>query len=307
MLLRTYAAGELEEHCVVFGDRAVLTEAARRLDLNVAFRVIDHPSDWQSGELNVIDAGLVRPQDISPGEINTRAGHAARQYVVDATQAACQSEVSALVTLPINKAATQASHPDFSGHTELLAQLCGVTDVVLMLATDQVAVSHVSAHVSLREAIARVTPARLRRVIDLTAQALSRFGSNPRIAVCGLNPHAGESGLFGNEEATVITPTIEAAIQSGVAVSGPYPADTVFRQAIELDRYDAVVCMYHDQGHAPMKLIAFDHAVNVTLGLPIIRTSVDHGTAFDIAWQGIASNRSLLAAIRYALKLLHRT
>ena len=195
------------------------------------------------------------------------------------------------------------SAPDFIGHTELIAQLCDVQNYSMMLVTDDVAVSHVSAHVPLTEAIRRVTKQRVRAVIELTHKTLSMDTENPRIAVCGLNPHAGENGLFGDEEKKFITPAIAETVVAGINVSGPYPADTIFHQAIHHNRYDAVVCMYHDQGHAPMKLFDFESAVNVTIGLPIVRTSVDHGTAFDIAWKGIAFTNSLDHALRYARKL----
>jgi len=219
---------------------------------------------------------------------------------------ALAGRVAGIVTLPMNKEATRMSRPDFQGHTEFIAGLCGARDFAMMLTVPELAVTHVSAHVSLREAIERVEPVRIRKVIDLTQEALSRFIERPRIAVCGLNPHAGENRLFGAEDEEIVRPTIERAAADGLDVSGPHPADTIFRQAIHLDRYDAVVCMYHDQGHAPMKLYGFERGVNVTIGLPIVRTSVDHGTAFDIAWQGKAFTDSLGHALDYAWKLAGR-
>ena len=191
----------------------------------------------------------------------------------------------------------------FVGHTEMIAAICDTHDFSMMLTTPEVAVTHVSTHVSLREAIDRVTPERVRAVIDLTNSTLARFIDAPRIAVCGLNPHAGEHGLFGTEDERIIKPVIDEAVADGLRVTGPHPADTVFFQAIHNDRHDAIVCMYHDQGHAPMKLVAFENGVNVTIGLPIVRTSVDHGTAFDIAWQGTAFTASLGHALDYAWKL----
>ena len=166
------------------------------------------------------------------------------------------------------------------------------------------AVTHVSTHCSLLDAIDRATTDRILDVIRLTARALERFLPAPRIAVCGLNPHAGEHGLFGREDIERVTPAIEFAAREGIDVSGPHPADTVFFQAVHRGRYDAIVAMYHDQGHAPMKLLAFDTGVNVTLGLPIVRTSVDHGTAFDIAWTGKAFTYSLDHAVAYARRLV---
>jgi 4-hydroxythreonine-4-phosphate dehydrogenase len=172
-----------------------------------------------------------------------------------------------------------------------------------MLVAGELAVTHVSTHVSLREAIERVTVERVGDVIALTDSTLRAFLERPRIAVCGLNPHAGEHGLFGDEDVRSIMPAIEAAQRAGIDASGPHPADTVFHQAVHRQRYDAIVCMYHDQGHTPMKLLAFESGVNVTIGLPIVRTSVDHGTAFDIAWQGVAFTQSLEHALAWARRL----
>ena len=304
ILLRSFSAGVLPDMSVVFGDHAILKTGVERLRLDVPIHCLADLDDTKEDQLNLWDCGCLKASHLTPGVLSEFAGDAAHRYVTLATQAALRGDVSAVVTLPMNKEATQRSHPTFTGHTELLAELCEVDDVVMMLATDEVAVSHVSTHVSLREAIERLTSKRLKRTIELTDDALSRFITSPRIGVCGLNPHAGESGMFGTEERDIIEPELRDLKSRGVNVSGPYPADTVFRQAIELDRFDALVCMYHDQGHAPMKLIAFDRAVNVTLGLPIIRTSVDHGTAFDIAWKGIARIDSLRHAIQYAEKML---
>ena len=307
ILLRSFSAGVLPDMSVVFGDHAILKTGVERLRLDVPIHCLADLDDTKEDQLNLWDCGCLKANDLLPGALSEAAGDAAYQYVTLATQAALRGEISAVVTLPMNKEATQRSHPTFTGHTELLAELCEVDDVVMMLATDEVAVSHVSTHVSLGEAIERLTPQRLKRTIELTDNAVRRFIASPRIGVCGLNPHAGESGMFGTEEQDIIEPVLHELKSRGMNVSGPYPADTVFRQAIELDRFDALVCMYHDQGHAPMKLIAFDRAVNVTLGLPIIRTSVDHGTAFDIAWKGIARIDSLRHAIQYAEKMLSST
>lgn len=304
ILLRSFEAGATPSHSIVFGDSSILSEGAKRLGIDVPINCLDRLDDTKDDQLNLWDCACLHASDLTPGVLNEAAGDAAHRYVTLATQAALRGDVSAVVTLPMNKEATQRSHPTFTGHTELLAELCEIDDVVMMLATDEVAVSHVSTHVSLRGAIERLTPSRLRRTVELTDSALKRFIAQPRIGVCGLNPHAGESGMFGSEERDVIEPVLAELKQHDIDVSGPYPADTVFRQAIELDRFDALICMYHDQGHAPMKLFAFDRAVNVTLGLPIIRTSVDHGTAFDIAWKGVARIDSLAHAIRYAEKML---
>ncbi len=303
ILLRRFAAGRLGDDMLAYGDAAILEQGAALLGLDVPMQAIAEPAAAVSGRLNVVDQGILSAADLTPGRLNARAGAAARDYVERATSDALAGKVAGVVTLPMNKEATRATTPGFAGHTEFIADLCETRQFAMMLATEDVAVSHVSAHVSLAEAIRRVTPARVAAVIRLTHAALRLFLAAPRIAVCGLNPHAGERGLFGSEDADIIAPVIAAERRAGRDVSGPLPADTVFYQAIRNDRYDAIVCMYHDQGHAPMKLIGFESAVNVTIGLPIVRTSVDHGTAFDIAWQGKAFTAALGAALDYAWKL----
>jgi 4-phospho-D-threonate 3-dehydrogenase / 4-phospho-D-erythronate 3-dehydrogenase len=206
--------------------------------------------------------------------------------------------------LPMNKEATQMTDPNFTGHTELIGELCGSDDVTIMLVSDQLIVTHVSTHVSLKTAIARAKRERVLKIIQLTAAAVRRLRPNGKMAVAGLNPHAGENGLFGDEEIQEIRPAVEEAKKEGIHVEGPLAPDTLFYLAVQKKKYDAIVCMYHDQGHIPLKLLDFEGGVNVALGLPIIRTSVDHGTAFDIAGKGIASTRSLLRAIELALRLV---
>ena len=303
ILLRRFAAGELDDRVVVYGDAAILRRGAELLGLDVAVQAIAAPADALPAQLNVVDLSLLAAADLTPGQLNAKAGAAAKAYVERATLDALANRVAGVVTLPLNKEATRASAPRFIGHTELIADLCDTGEYAMMLTTKDVAVSHVSAHVSLAEAIRRVTAERVRSVIRLTNDALRRFVARPRIAVCGLNPHAGENGMFGDEDDQIVAPSVIAEREQGVDVSGPHPADTVFYQAIHNNRFDAIVCMYHDQGHAPMKLKSFETAVNVTIGLPIVRTSVDHGTAFDIAWQGRAFTQSLQAALDWAWRL----
>ena len=296
IVLRSFVDGTLGDNVVVYGDAAVLRNGAALLGLDV---------DWAGFPL--VDLGLLAAADHRPGELDGASGAAARAYVERATLDSLAGTVSGIVTMPMNKEATQLSDPGFVGHTEFIAQLCGVEKVTMMLtaatAHGSLAVTHISTHVSLATAIERVRAERVLDVVHLTNDVLSRFLAAPRIAVCGLNPHAGEHGLFGREDIEHIAPAIEAAIAEGIDATGPHPADTVFFQAVHRGRYDAIVCMYHDQGHGPMKLLAFDTGVNVTLGLPIVRTSVDHGTAFDIAWQGVAFTDSLHHALAYARKL----
>ena len=310
IVLRHFAAGGLGEDVIVYGDAAILAHGAEVLGLDVDLDVVgsDALAARRAGALTVVDTGLLAAVDHAPGVLDGPTGAAARAYVALATQDALAGRVAGIVTMPMNKEATQLTDPAFVGHTEMIAELCGVQRVTMMLTaglTDgsSLAVTHVSTHCSLREAIERVQPRRVLDVIELTDATLRRFIESPRIAVCGLNPHAGEHGLFGGEDIERIAPAIEDARAAGIDATGPHPADTVFHQAVHRHRYDAIVCMYHDQGHGPMKLLAFDTGVNVTLGLPIIRTSVDHGTAFDIAWQGVAFTDSLQHALDYAWKL----
>ena len=306
IVLRRHAAEGFGANVVVYGDAAVLTHGASLLGLDPGLHVIGRPDEARPGVLNVVDLARMSAEDHTPGVMSSVAGAAARDYVERATLDALAGDIAGMVTMPMNKEATQLTDPHFVGHTEFVARLCGAQKITMMLTNGPLAVTHVSTHCSLRDAIERVQVSRVVDVIGLTHRALSRFLDRPRIAVCGLNPHAGEHGLFGTEDREHIAPAIALACAAGIDATGPHPADTVFFQAVHRNRYDAIVCMYHDQGHGPMKLLAFDTGVNVTLGLPIIRTSVDHGTAFDIAWTGRAFTSSLDHALAYAWKLAGR-
>jgi 4-hydroxythreonine-4-phosphate dehydrogenase len=303
ILLKAVAGKQLKHPLVVYGDYEVLELANRELGFAVALRRVESPRICQDGAVPVIDHGLMKAADVRPGELSAASGRAARAYVVSATRAALAGEIAAMVTLPMNKEATQASDPGFTGHTELVAALCGVDSVTMMLASGSLMVTHVSTHCSLREAVDRVQRDRIARVIELTCQALARLKPGARVAVAGLNPHAGENGMFGREEIEEIRPAVEWARARGYAVEGPLPPDTLFHLAVRRNKYDAVVCMYHDQGHIPSKLLDFEGGVNITLGLPIIRTSVDHGTAFDVAWKGVAVATSFVNAVEFAARL----
>ena len=301
--LNAFRKGELRHDVVIFGDLAVLQYCNKRLGYRVPLHGIESLSERREGFLNVRDFVMMTAADVTPGKLNRVSGAAARAYVVAAAKADLAGEIAAMVTLPMNKEATQLSDPKFVGHTELIADVCGVSDVTIMLASEQLIVTHVSTHVSLREAIERAKQPRVRKIIELTSAAVCRLKENPRIAVAGLNPHAGEHGLFGREEIEEIQPAVEWAQSQGMPVEGPIPPDTLFYMAVRRKRFDAIVCMYHDQGHIPLKLLDFEGGVNVALGLPIIRTSVDHGTAFDIAYQGVASTHSLVSALEFAVRL----
>jgi 4-hydroxythreonine-4-phosphate dehydrogenase len=289
---------------VVVGDAQLLERAVRLLELPLRVNVVVHPRDAEhaADAIDVV-AATELPTDLPFGDLDARAGDAAYRYVRRAVELALDGEVHAIATAPLNKEAMHLAGHAYPGHTELLAELCGVEDYAMMLVTEDLRVVHVSTHVSLQEAIRRVAHERELTVIRLADRSLRRLGfDRPRVAVAGLNPHAGENGLFGSEDADVIAPAVDAAKGEGIDASGPWPPDTVFMQARQ-GRFDVVVVQYHDQGHIPIKLLGFDTGVNVTVGLPFFRTSVDHGTAFDIAGSGKADAASMRAALHLAADL----
>ena len=250
--------------------------------------------------------GPTTPEELASypvGVVNAESGHRAHDEVVRAAKDARAGRVEAIATAPINKAAFAAAGLAWRGHTDLLAHLCGVDEATMMFWSEPLRVVLATVHLPLAQVAAALTPERVRRTIRVTAQALQRFGiEHPRIAVAGLNPHAGENGLLGREELDTLIPTIAAERDAGINVTGPFPGDTVFVRASR-GEFDVVIACYHDQGLIPIKLLAFGHAVNVTLGLPIIRTSVDHGTAFDIARLDKADAGSMVEAILLAAQL----
>jgi len=238
------------------------------------------------------------------GREDARAGDAAYRFIEEAVRAAKAGEIGCIVTAPINKATLNAAGHHYDGHTGLLAHLTGQKGAWMLLASERLKVIHVSTHVSLRDAISRALPDRILDTIRQGHNHLQRIGyANPRIAVAGINPHCGEGRLFGTEDDDHIAPAVKAAQAEGIDVKGPIPADTVFHRAHN-GAFDLVVAQYHDQGHIPIKMVAFDTAVNVSVGLPIDRTSVDHGTAFDIAGRGLANHGNMNEAIAYARRLV---
>lgn len=303
ILLRTAAEGNLPADSIAYGDLSALRLCKERLGLNVDLRVKETPDQGCGDGLALIDTGRLAPKDVTPGRISAACGEAAVEYVRRATLDALEGKVAGIVTLPVNKEASRSAHPDFQGHTEYIAELCGRSRYTMMLASPSMIVTHVSTHVSLAEAIRRVTVERVLEVIELTAGAAEKLRGRARIAVAGLNPHAGEHGAFGKEDIEAIEPAVRLAREAGIDAIGPIASDTLFLKAARGD-YDAVVCMYHDQGHIPMKLHGFADAVNVTVGLPVVRTSVDHGTAFDIAWQGKADTTNFTVACAMARRLV---
>jgi len=288
---------------IVIGDAGAMARAARLVGTTIAVHTIDAPAGWREGALNVLEAGERLPDDLTPGQIDARAGAAAFAYVQRAIDLALAGEVRAIVTAPLTKESMALAGVRYPGHTEILADRCGVTDFAMMLANDELRVLLVSIHVSLAEAIAAVTPEAEMRAIRLAHAACLAFGvEHPRVAVAGLNPHAGENGMFGREDVDIIAPAIARAQAEGIDASGPWPGDTVFMRA-RRGEFDVVVAQYHDQGLIPVKYLGVDKGVNITIGLPFVRTSVDHGTAFDIAGSGKADPASLIHAFDQALAM----
>jgi 4-hydroxythreonine-4-phosphate dehydrogenase len=293
---------------VVIGDAARLRLAAGILGLDVEVATIEEPAKAAFGgnRINVIDLGLL-PTDLPWGAVSPVAGEAAYQYVRVAAELAVAGAVQGICTAPLNKEALHAAGHRFPGHTELLAHLTGTEEVSMMLTTPKVKVVHVTTHIGLIDAVARIEPGLVERTVRRGHEALVRAGvANPRIGVCGINPHAGENGLFGHgEEEEKIVPALQVLQADGIDARGPLPADTAFFLAGRGD-YDLIVAMYHDQGHAPVKVLGIEDGVNITVGLPVIRTSVDHGTAFDIAGKGTAEPGSMVEALRQAAALASR-
>ncbi|MGX1162024.1 4-hydroxythreonine-4-phosphate dehydrogenase [Arthrobacter sp. SLBN-100] len=293
---------------VVVGDALRLRQAADVLGIEADIQSIENVEDavFTPGRVNVIDLALL-PEDLPWGQLSPVAGHAAYEYIRVASELAMAGKVQAICTAPLNKEALHAAGHIFPGHTELLAHLTGTEEVSMMLSTPKIRVIHVTTHIGLMDAIRKINPDLVERTIRRGHEALVRAGiPNPKIGVCAINPHAGENGLFGQgEEAEKIEPGVKAAQAAGINAVGPLPADTLFFLAGRGD-YDLVVAMYHDQGHGPVKVLGIEAGVNITVGLPVIRTSVDHGTAFDIAGKAIADPRSMVEALHQAAEMATR-
>lgn len=310
IIVKALAHQELHALCrpVVIGDRQRLMQAAATCGLEPEFRTISSPSEVRRDRrtIDVIDLGLL-PGDLAFGEFSAVAGEAAYQYICRAMEFALSGEIQAICTAPINKEALHAAKHFYPGHTELLAELAGVDEVSMLLSAPRLKVIHVTAHIGLLDAIERIDAPLVFRTIRRGYKALVDAGiEKPTLAVCGINPHAGENGLFGRgEEAEKIEPAVAQAQVEGIDVRGPLPADAAFFLAARGD-FDLVVAMYHDQGHGPIKVLGLDAGVNITVGLPVVRTSVDHGTAFDIAGKGIADERSMSEALRQAALMAPR-
>ena len=339
VVLKAFAQG-LPAPALVVGDPGLLAREAARLKLPLAVRTIASPAAadrTQSGfgagipgagtpgvgtpgvgsgfgagaALAGVDVPVIAvsslPADLAPGRVDARAGEAAYRAILRASELALRGEVRAVVTAPISKEALNLAGHDYPGHTELLAEIAGGAPVRMMLANHELRTVLVTIHVALREAIAGLTRESIVETIEIADTALRRAGiAAPRVAVAGVNPHAGEAGMFGREEIDVVAPAIAQARERGIDASGPYPPDTIFMRARGFAHFDVVIAMYHDQGLIPVKYLGLDDGVNITIGLPFVRTSPDHGTAFDIAGRpgphglGLADARSLRAAFEQA-------
>jgi 4-phospho-D-threonate 3-dehydrogenase / 4-phospho-D-erythronate 3-dehydrogenase len=291
---------------LAIGDLGVMERARKMLNIkSFSLKSVASVAEctFSPDILNIMHLDLIRDGQLQPGIVNAASGEAAFQCVRKAVELIRQNEIASIVTAPLNKEAIHMAGHYYPGHTEILASLSGTRNYAMLLYDRKLSVIHVSTHISLLEAITRLSQDRIERVIELADLSMRKLcGRAPRIAVAGINPHAGENGLFGNEEQKIIRPAVMQMKEKGIQAEGPLPPDTVFLQAIKGD-YDVVVAMYHDQGHIPLKLLGFSRGVNITVGLPFVRTSVDHGTAFGIAWQGLANEESMTEAIKLARKL----
>lgn len=316
IIIKTLALKQVYSQCnpLVVGDAAVLEREAKALNIPITINSIQSVQEakYEHGTIDVYDLKNVSLTELEAGVVSAMAGKAAFEAVKKVIELALSNEIDATVTAPLNKESIHKAGHHFSGHTEIYAHYTNTAKYAMLLADENFRVIHVSTHVSLRQACDLCKKDRVLEVINLLNDACLKFGiKNPRIAVAGLNPHAGENGLFGEEEINEIIPAIAQANQLGLTVEGPFPPDTMFVKAVQ-GKFDGCVAMYHDQGHIPFKLEGFKwdndqqtmksvKGVNITLGLPIIRTSVDHGTAFEIAGRGIASADAMMVAIDYAI------
>ena len=311
IIMRVLSKADIHEYCrpVVLGDAFALSLAQEILSTELKINVVSMPWEAESvpGSVDVLAVSQLVRRDLQPGHPTVEAGRAMAKYIVKAVEMTKKKVFAAMVTCPINKALLQSAGYSYEGHTQLIAFLTNTDDYVMMLAGKILRVALVTIHCPIRQVPDALRVEGVYKTIAITSEALRKdFGClNPYVAVAGLNPHCGEGGLFGSEEREIIAPAVSRAKQAGIRVEGPLPADTLFAKAAS-GRFDAVVAMYHDQGLIPLKMLHFSDAVNVTLGLPIIRTSVDHGTAYDIAGKGEANPSSLLAAVRMAAQMAQR-
>jgi 4-hydroxythreonine-4-phosphate dehydrogenase len=301
---------DLYEACspLVIGDADVMGEAISIFGIDLKVNAIKDPDEalFKFGTVDVLDLDNLDIVDFVKGKISTAAGKASVEYIEKAVQLALSGKIDAIATAPISKEAVNRAGYSYPGHTEMLASFTKCEDCAMMLVSGPLRVVHVSTHVPLLEACRRVTMPNVLRTILITNESMKRLGfRSPKIAVAGINPHAGEGGLFGKEEIQEISPAVMEARNRGIDVSGPYPADTIFLRASR-GEFDVVVAMFHDQGHIAVKMLGLEEGINITIGLPVVRTSVDHGTAYDIAWKGVADPRSMKKAVKAAAEMASR-
>lgn len=306
--IKALASSKLSMNVVIIGDLKVLQYTAEKLGMSVCFHSIEKFSDFKRNAINVLDCSIIRPDQFETGKAQKNCGEASYKYILKAIQLVLKKEAAAVTTNPINKESLKMAGINYPGHTEIFAAETGCNKFSMMFYLDHIGVAHVTTHCSLRKAIDLITKDRIMNHIRLLNSAMKQLGvKKPRIAVGGLNPHAGENGLFGDEEIKHISPAISDARKEGINASGPYPPDTVFMRAFK-GEFDGIVSMIHDHGFVALKSRNFQNGVNITIGLPIIRTSVGHGTAYDIAGKGIASPQSLITALNAAHTIyLNRT
>ena len=309
VLLKALSEGDLFERCtpLIMGDAGVLSKVRRELGLSVTLNTVSAPEQAEPNKANLISLSNINLDTFQFGVSRKDLGLVSTFYIVKGTEFCVSGKVDALVTAPINKAMLHEAGYDYTGHTEMLKDYTHADYASTMLVGDHIRITRVTSHLPISRVAERITKPRVLKAIRATNLALAdAFGiANPHVAVCALNPHGGEDSLFGSEEMDVIRPAVEEARAEGIRVSGPMPSDIVFPRARD-GQYDAVVCMYHDQALIPFRLIDFGYGVNITLGLPVIRTSPDHGTAYDIAGKGIASEKSMIKAIRFAAQMVEK-
>lgn len=307
VIAKTLSMEEVTERCIplIVGNADLLRKAILLTNKGPSIQVVESPDqiDVKPGFVSVLDIGNLDVKNVTPGQVSASTGKAAMEWVIRAGELCMDGTVDAMATAPIHKLAASLAGYEDIGHMEILQRLSGVPKVLTMLTSKGLRVVHLTTHRSLKRACEFVTKENILEALLLTNSVFQKWGIKaPRLGVAALNPHASDGGLIGDEEETEITPAVEEAQKQGVNATGPIPADTVFLQGIRGD-YDAILAMYHDQGHIPVKVYGFEESITVNLGLPFIRTSVDHGTAFDIAWQGKADPTSMAAAVIAAADL----
>jgi 4-phospho-D-threonate 3-dehydrogenase / 4-phospho-D-erythronate 3-dehydrogenase len=302
--LKALTDPRVHSNVFIIGDSSVLEDTRKALNITTPLHNILSVNEFKDGCINVVNMNLIKAESFQPGKISSECGFAAFKYIEKSIDLAISGEIAGVITNPINKESLHLANFNYPGHTEIFAEKTGVIDYTMLFLLKNIGVAHVTTHCSVRNAIDLISKDRVETTIRLLHRGMRQLGiERPRIAVGGLNPHAGECGLFGDEEIVHIVPAITTCRNEDISVSGPYPPDTVFMRAFK-GEFDGIVAMLHDHGFVALKSLDFEHGVNITIGLPIIRTSVGHGTAFDLVGKGVASSESLIDAI-HAANLLY--